>query len=104
MKKLNILVLLSVDFCLWFYICAEKNSGIPTQEQVQKLVVAAWKEPLKSIDIIFYKDYWRVPEPIEQIRKRVEEFVDRNSMAVHWMNLSPTKLKNAIKDRVKFTN
>lgn len=54
-----------------------KQINIPTEEQVQKLVYAAWKEPIENIDILYYEYYTGVPEPIEQIRKEAEEFVDR---------------------------
>ena len=76
MKRSNILVLLLVVFACGSIYGAEKNSGIPTEEQVQKLAAAAWKEPIKSIDVTFYKDYTTAPEPVEQIRKRAEEFAD----------------------------
>jgi hypothetical protein len=77
MKRLNILIMLLMIFGCGNIYAAGKNSDIPTQEQVQKLVTAAWKEPIESIDITFYKDYTKVSEPVEQIRKRAEEFADR---------------------------
>jgi hypothetical protein len=77
MKWSKILVLLLVVFASGYIYSAYKTSDVPTEEQVQKLAATAWKEPVKSIDVTFYKDYTKVPEPIEQIRKRAEEFVDR---------------------------
>lgn len=50
--------------------------NIPTTEQVQKMVTAAWKEPIENIDILYYEYYTGVPESIEQIHKRAEETVD----------------------------
>ena len=77
MKRLNISVLLLVVFACGSICVAEKNGALPTEEQVQKLVAAAWKESIKNIDVTFYKDYSAVPEPVEQIRKRAEGLADR---------------------------
>jgi hypothetical protein len=44
---------------------------------VQKLAAAAWKEPINSIHVTFYKDYTKVPESIEQLRKEAEEIADK---------------------------
>jgi hypothetical protein len=76
MKRSNILVSLSVVLACSFTYAGSENIAIPTEEQVQKLAAAAWKEPIKSIDVTFYKDYTTVPEPVEQLRKRAEEIVD----------------------------
>lgn len=76
MKKLNISVLLLVFFTCDFTYATVGNNGIPTEEQVQKLAAAVWKEPIKSIDMTFYEDYTTVPEPVEQIHKRAEEIAD----------------------------
>jgi hypothetical protein len=77
MKLSNILVLLLVVLACGFTYAKEKSGGIPTEEQVQKLAAAAWKEPIENIDILYYEYYTGIPEPIEQIRKRAEEIVDR---------------------------
>ncbi|MBN1804985.1 MAG: hypothetical protein JW837_07020 [Sedimentisphaerales bacterium] len=77
MKKLNILVLLSVVFTCGSIYATEKNSCIPTEDQVQRLAAAAWKEQIKYIDVTFYEYYTKKPEPLEQIRKRAKEFADR---------------------------
>jgi hypothetical protein len=77
MKWSKILVLLLMVLACSFTYAGSENTAIPKEEHVQKLVAAAWKEPIKSIHVTFYKDYTKVPEPIEQIRKRAEEFVDR---------------------------
>jgi hypothetical protein len=76
MQGSKILVLLLVVLACSFTFAGSENTSIPTEEQVQKLAAAAWKEPMKSIHVTFYKDYTKVPEPIEQIRKRAEEFAD----------------------------
>lgn len=77
MNRSNILVLLTLVLTCSFTNAKSENNTIPTEEQVQKLVAAAWKEPIKSIDITFYKDYTKVPEPVERLRKRAEESADR---------------------------
>ncbi len=76
MNRSNILVLLLMVLACSFTNAGSENIAIPTEEQVQKLAAAAWKEPIKSIDVTFYKDYMKVPEPVEQLRKRAEEIAD----------------------------
>jgi hypothetical protein len=93
MKRSNALVLLLVVFTCGSIYAAEKNSGIPTQEQVQKLATAAWKEPIESIDITFYKDYTKVSEPVEQIHKRAEEFADREFKGRSINELKPYEIE-----------
>jgi len=93
MKRLNILVLLSVVLACSFTYAGSENIAIPTEEQVQKLAAAAWKEPIKSIDITFYKDYTKVPEPVEQIRKRAEEFADRELKGRSLDELKPYEIE-----------
>jgi hypothetical protein len=77
MKRLNISVLILVVFACGSINGSEENSGIPKDGQVSKLAAAAWKEPIESIDVTFYKDYATAPEPIEQLRKEAEEIADR---------------------------
>jgi hypothetical protein len=67
--------------------------GIPTEEQVQKLAAAAWKEPIESIDVTFYKDYTTVPVPVEQLRKKAEEFADRELKGRSLDELKPYELE-----------
>lgn len=76
MKWSKILVLLLVVLTCRFAYAGSENTAIPTEEQVQKLVAAAWKEPIKSIDVTFYKDYMKAPESVEQLRKQAEGFAD----------------------------
>lgn len=76
MKGSKILVLTLVVLACGFTYAGSENTAIPTEEQVQKLVAAAWKEPIKSIDVTFYKDYTTAPKPVEQLRKMAEEFAD----------------------------
>lgn len=103
MKKLNILVLLLA--ILGDSIAAENDSGVLTKEQVQKLVTAAEERPLESIDITFYKDYAKVSEPVEQIRKRAEEFADREFKGRSLKELKPYEIerRNKIID-INFKN
>jgi len=49
----------------------------PTEEQVQKLAAAAWKERPHSIDVTFYLEFTTHPKPVEQIRQEVEEIIDQ---------------------------
>ncbi len=76
MKRSNVLVLLSVVLACRFTYAASENIAVPTEEQVQKLAAAAWKEPIKSIDVTFYKDYTTVPTPVDKIHKKMEQFFD----------------------------
>jgi hypothetical protein len=91
MNRLSILIL--VVFACGFICSAEKNVGIPTEEQVQKLAAAAWKESIKSIDVTFYKDYTIAPVPVEQLRKRAEEFADRELKGRSLDELKPYELE-----------
>jgi len=76
MKGSKILVLILVVLACSFTYAGSENTTIPTEEQVQKLAAAAWKEPINSIYVTFYKDYTKVPKPVEQLRKRAEEIAD----------------------------
>ncbi len=91
MKRLNILIL--VVFACGYIYGAEKTSGIPTEEQVQKLAAAAWKEPIKSIDVTYFKDYMLAPEPIEQLRKRAEKSADREFKGRSLDELKPYEIE-----------
>lgn len=93
MNRLNILVLILLVLACGFTYAGSENIAIPTEEQVQKLAAAAWKEPIKSIDVTFYKDYTTVPEPIEQIRKRAEEFADRKLKGRSLDELKPYEIE-----------
>lgn len=95
MKRSNILILLSLVFtCVSIYAyAAEKNNGIPTEEQVQKLAAAAWRNPVESIYITFYEDYTKVPEPVEQIRKRAEKFADMELRGRSLDELTPYEIE-----------
>lgn len=93
MNRLNILVLLLVALACSFTYSGSENVAIPTEEQVRKLAAAAWKESIKSIDVTFYKDYTRVPEPVEQIRKRAEEFADTESKGRSLDELKPYEIE-----------
>ncbi|MBW8000991.1 MAG: hypothetical protein FVQ80_03095 [Planctomycetes bacterium] len=93
MKWSKILVLLLVVLACSFTYAGSENTAIPTEEQVQKLVAATWKKPIKSIHITFYKDSTKVPEPIEQIRKRAEEFVDSKLMSRSIGELKPYEIE-----------
>jgi len=77
MRELNILIPVFGVFVCGSMYSAEGKGSIPTQEQAQQLAAAAWKEPIKSIDITFYREFTKVPEPIERIRKRAEDLADR---------------------------
>jgi len=93
MKRWNILVLLLVVLACNFTYAGSENIAIPTEEQVQKLAVAAWKEPIKSIDVTYYKDYTTVPEPVEQLRKRAEEFADEEFKGRSLNELKPYEIE-----------
>jgi hypothetical protein len=62
--------------------------------------MATWKESVKTIDITFYKDYMRAPEPVEQLRKKAEEFADRefNGRSVDELKPYEIERRNAIVD------
>jgi hypothetical protein len=65
---------------------------VPTEEQVTKLVAAAWKEPVHSIDVTLYKDVTEPPKSVEEIRKMFEDAF--NHMEGPKENLSPWDLQD----------
>jgi hypothetical protein len=93
MKRSNIVVLLLVALACRFTYAASENIAIPTEEQVKKLAAAAWKESVKSIDVTFYEDYTTVPVPVEQLRKKAEEFADRELKGRSLDELKPYELE-----------
>lgn len=93
MKKWNILVLPLVILACSLIYAGSENIAIPTEGQVHKLAAAAWKEPIKSIDVTFYKDYTTVPEPVEQLRKRAEEFADEEFKGRSLDELKPYEIE-----------
>ena len=93
MKRSNILVLLLVVLACGFTYAGSENTAIPTEEQVQKLAAAAWKEPIKNIDVTFYKDYTKVPESVEQLRKTVEEIADKKFKGRSIDELTPYEIE-----------
>lgn len=54
-------------------LCTELCANQVGQEQMSKLVEAAWKEPLNSIEVTMVHESIRPPMAVEDIRKRVEE-------------------------------
>lgn len=94
MKSSNILVLLLVVLACNFIYAASENIAIPTEEQAQKLAAAAWKEPIKSIDVTFYKDFTTVPMPVEQIRKKIERFADEELGSRSLNELNPYEIES----------
>jgi hypothetical protein len=93
MKRLNILVLLLVVLACSFTNAGSENIAVPTEEQVQKLAAAAWKKPIESIDVTFYKDYTTAPKPVEQLRKMAEEFADRELKGRSLDELKPYEIE-----------
>jgi hypothetical protein len=80
MKKSKIFILLLVLFiCSLTY--AKADDGFPTEEQIQNLVTAAWKEHPESIDVTFYLEWTRPSKPTEQIRREVEEDFEKDMIA-----------------------
>jgi len=93
MKRSNILILLLVVLACRFTYATSENITIPTEEKVQKLVTATWKEPIKSIDITFYKDYTKVPKSVEQLRKEAEEIADEEYKGRSIDELTPYEIE-----------
>jgi len=78
MDKLKIAVLLIVLLVNTSVYAKTDTNSLPNEEQIQKLVAAAWKEQerIRDIDITYYKEYTIPPKPAEQIRKEVEGFFE----------------------------
>ncbi|MBN1787517.1 MAG: hypothetical protein JW806_03900 [Sedimentisphaerales bacterium] len=77
LMKLYILLILAVIACSPAYSAETDLPAVPTKEQIDKMVAAGWKKSVKSIDITFYRDYRKPPEPLEQLRKKAEEVADK---------------------------
>lgn len=93
MKWSKIMVLLLVVLAFVFTYAGSENTAIPTEEQVQKLAAAVWKEPINSIHVTFYKDYTKVPKSIEQLRKRAEEIADEEFKGRSLDELKPYEIE-----------
>lgn len=93
MKWSKILVLLLVFLACGFTYAGSENTTIPTEEQVQELAAAAWKEPINSIHVTFYKDYTKVPKSIEQLRKEAEEIADKKFKGRSIEELKPYEIE-----------
>lgn len=93
MKWSKILVLLLVVLACSFAYAGSENTTIPKEEQVQKLAAAAWKEPINSIHVTFYKDYTKVPKSIEQLRQRAEEIADEEFKGRSIDELTPYEIE-----------
>jgi hypothetical protein len=74
MNKTKILVSLIMLFGGTCVYAKQETNSLPTEEQVQKLVTAAWKEQGRSrdIDITLYRELITPSKSIEQIRQEVE--------------------------------
>jgi len=93
MKRSKILVLLLVVLACSFTYAGSENTTIPTEEQVQKLAAAAWKEPINSIHVTFNKDYTKIPKSIEQLRKEAEEIADEEYKGRSIDGLTPYEIE-----------
>jgi hypothetical protein len=98
MNRSDILVLLLVVLACSFTYAASENIAVPTEEQAQKLAAAAWKEPIKSIDVTFYKDYTTVPMPVEEIHKKIEQFFDEELGGRSLNELNPYEIESRNKN------
>lgn len=72
-RKISILLLvLTIS-----YIGMAKGE-IPTEDQIAKLVEAAWKEPAHSIDITLYKQITKPPQSAEEFRQMFEKSFEKS--------------------------
>jgi len=107
MKKSKISGLFLLLFSCGLACAQAKEGKPPTEQQVQKLAAAAWKERPHSIDITFYLEWTRPPKPIEQIRREVEESFKEDIAALgenpHPVLLERTKatMERNIQRRIK---
>jgi hypothetical protein len=79
-----------------------KGGSIPTVEQAHKLGAAAWKEPVRSIDITFYREVFRVPASVEQLRQKAEDVADRFFKGRPLESLTPNEVE--MRNRIIATN
>jgi hypothetical protein len=99
MKKSKKIIPFLILFLDVFVFGQQSNmSGVPTEDQVQKLITAAWKEPIVNVDILYYKHYTKTPEPAEQIRKRAEEIADKELGGRSISELKPYEIERRNKN------
>lgn len=74
--KVNLKIVILLLVCI--PLCARAvPSNAPTEEQVSKLMAAAWKEPPHSIDVTLYKKITKPPKPVEEFRRMFENSFDK---------------------------
>jgi hypothetical protein len=82
-------------------------TSLPTKEQLDKLVVAAWKERPHSIDVTLQVEVTWPPKSVEQIRQEIEDFFEKEIAALgenpHPVLLERTKasIEKNIQRRIK---
>jgi hypothetical protein len=88
--KINIRLI--AFFVLFFTFCNRAISeNILTEVQIQKLAAAAWKEPVRSIDVTLYKEITTPPMSENEIRKMFEDSFEKTEGPKE--NLSPVELE-----------
>ncbi len=93
--KVNPRIIILLTVCTTLYSKAAPPN-LPTDEQVTKLVEAAWKQPVSSIDITLYKEIEKPPVSEDKIRKMFEDaFKDMEGLKE---NLSPAELEMRNRD------
>ena len=73
MRNIRYVIIAILSVCFSSNLLAEKYR-LPTQQQVQKLVAAAWKPPPRSIDVTYYstiKDNTKTEEKLRKFYKEV---------------------------------
>lgn len=90
--KVNPRIVILLLFCIPLY--AEDVPGdLPTEEQINKLVAAAWKkEPPHSVDITLYKEITKPLKSVEEFRQMFERVFEKTDGPKE--NLSGWKLES----------
>jgi len=90
--KININIRVIVSFLLLFTFCNNALSkNFITEEQVQKMAAAAWKKPVRSIDVTLYKEITEPPKSEGEIRKVFEDVFKKTEGPKE--KLSPAELE-----------
>ena len=91
--KVNVRIVVLLLACIGLY--AEAGPGNPpSEEQVGKLVAAAWKEPVRSIDVTLYKEITKPPKSVEEFRRIFENSFDKREGPKENLSAAELEMRN----------
>jgi hypothetical protein len=88
--KLNLKMGVLLLACILWY-AKPLLSSVPSEDQVAKLMAAAWQERPRSIDVTLYKEITAPPKSVEEFRRMFEDALNKGGRPKE--NLSPAELE-----------